>query len=213
MVDKLRGELHDLRRAAILAYASIMGGAAACRSYRVTEKSLYNWRLTAESDADFRELVERKRREYEEAWVVSQRARHLPAAPSAAESTAALAQAVVASVSAVAEFCGLPPVAALARPRHLPPAQRPDLLLMHAADSFTACLMLKHRAERRHEREQRVIGRLLLLLEDARLMIGPEEVRLTYLEGARLLCCVAPACVRPVVLGDYDPGPVFRRAL
>jgi hypothetical protein len=50
------------------------------------------------------------------------------------------------------------------------------------------------------------------MLEDIR-VTSPEDRRLAYLENIRLLCRVAPSYVRPVVLGDYDPGPIFHRAL
>jgi hypothetical protein len=202
-----------LKWAMVLAQASIMGVAAACRSYRVSERSVSYWRRAVRTDEAFRELFEQKRRECDESWAVSERERLLPpAGPPAADSTRALALAITASVSSVAAHCGLPPVAAVVRPRQLPREQCPDLLLAHGAAGYTACLVLKHRAERRHECEQRVVGRLLFMLEDVRVM-SPEDRRLAYLENIRLLCRVAPSYVRLIVLGDYDPGPIFHRAL
>lgn len=213
MPKELQDEVRRFRWAGILAQASVMGGAAACRAYRVSERSLRNWWRTVETDPAFRDLYEQKRREYEEAWAGHLRARRLPARSPAADSTRSLARAIAVSISVVAVHCGLPPVTAILSPRVLPPEQHPDLLLGHGAAGYTGCLVLKHRAARRHAREHRVVGRLLFMLEDARLMISAEDERLTYLENIRLLCRLTPACVRPVVLGDYDPGPVFRRAL
>jgi hypothetical protein len=100
-----------------------MGVAAACRSYRVSERSVGYWRRAVKTDEAFRELFERKRREHEESWAVSEREHRLSGLPPAVDSIRALALAITASVSSVAAHCGLPPVTAVVRPRQLPREQ------------------------------------------------------------------------------------------
>ena len=63
MTDEFGRKPKRLRRAGILVFASIVGGAAVCGSYCVGERRLRNRRREAERDEGFRELVERKRRE------------------------------------------------------------------------------------------------------------------------------------------------------
>lgn len=187
-----------------------MGGPSACRAYGVTDRTLKNWLQRAQTDAAFRELVETKRREFEESWALDLRRRSEPFDDDSP--SAELLRAVVASLPAVAARASLPPVLARVRPRQLAPARHPDLMLSHGAH-YTACFVLPWLGEEQEAREQRLLGRLLFVLEDAALVTLEEDERLVYLERSRLLCRVAPVAVRPVVFTDYAPGPIFCRAL
>jgi hypothetical protein len=197
------------RRAMIVAQAGILGYGAVYRSYQIGEQTLRRWRKRCDTDAAFREMVEAKRREFETAWVLDVRRRFEPVADDSPAGE--LLRAVVASLSAVVAHAALPPVCASVRPRQLAPTRHPDLMLLHGA-YFSACFVLPWLGEGQEAREQRVLGRALLMIEDAAFVTREEAARLDYLERSRLLCRVPLAAVRPVVFSDYDPAPVFGSA-
>lgn len=194
------------RWAAVLAYALLFGEGAAARAFRVSDRSVQGWKAKLKTDADLRALVESKRGEFERARLPR------PALP-ARDAVAEMTRAVAAAISKVAAACDLPPVLSIARLRTLLSATAPDLALTHPAPALhTACLMLPRVEDGQHEAEQRVVGRLFYLLEEAR-FTSLEDERMEELERARILCRVAPAGMRPVVLADYEPSPLFRLAL
>jgi transposase-like protein len=207
--DKLGGTRLELAAITIVETA-FDTDAVVARRYGVGERSIQRWRRQAAEDPTFGALVEQTRREFKAAWALDLRRRVEPGF--AAEPSLVLSRAVAASVSSVAAYCGLLPVLAVAKLRQLPSGRRPDLLLSHGAAGYTACLVLPWADGAQSELEHRTLGRLVHMLEDARL-VSPEEERLDYLEGLRLLCRIARVSVRAVVLADYELAPIFRRAV
>lgn len=184
------------RQATALAWASRFGLASARERFDVKERTFRNWRARLASDAELRELYERKRQMLDAvavddaACVAADPKSRL--APAPRSRPRALVLAVKEEVAACARLAGLPPVASALVGFVLSSNQVVDLALAHSDERITLCAVSSRTYS---EAAYQLIGRLLFYYEGA-----PEGFR-------------ASGDVRLVVFADHDAPLLWERAV
>jgi hypothetical protein len=192
------------RWAQALLEASILGDLAACEKYKVSDRSLRNWRRWLNTMPRLRQLYEVKISRVGAEFTDSLTTRSAFVAVRRQSSDGRtkrlhkrmareLADAAAAEIVAVAAACGLPEVRSAERSHVLPSGLVVSLLVSHRDGSYTVCEVLSEAS--RHE-DYRVLGHLLFCYE---------SVRMQYRVGASSL--------RLRVLADYDARPLWNRVV
>jgi hypothetical protein len=193
------------RWAQALVEASILGDIAACEKFKITDRSLRNWRRRLRTTPSLRRLYEAKLSRVEADFsdslttrpaLVVFRGRRPKAAPDAAlrgRTARELADAAAAEVVAVAALCGLPEVRSAERGHVLPSGRTVSLFVSHRDGSYTVCEVL---AGRSSYDSDRALGHLLFCFE---------SVRMHYR--------VPASSIRLRVLADHDASPLWNRVV
>ena len=187
-----------------LVEASIVGDVVTAEKYKVTERTLRNWRRWVKTDPELHRLYEEKMSRVDAEFadslttrsaLVVVRGQGSPDPRGRGEHkqmARELADAAAAEIVAVAARCGLPEVKSAERGHALPAGRRISLFIVHRDATVSVCEVLPAEA---HE-HARSLGHLLFCYEQTR-----QHYRLPA------------SSVRLCVLSDGDAPPLWNRVV
>lgn len=188
-----------------LAEAAIIGDLATSEKYKVTDRTLRNWRRRVKTDPELRRLYEEKMSRVGAEFADSLTTRsplvvvRRQASPDRRvkggrrRRAVELADAAAAEIVAVAVRCGLPEVKSAERCHALPSGPVIPLLISHRDGGYTVCDVLASSAP---SGAAPLLGHLLFCFE---------SMRMHYrLPASSLRLCV---------LADHDARPLWNRVL